>query len=307
MEHSGAMIIPDYPALGPFIRSGGENRLQHVNTRRIGSSDNYHIVIIADGVIPYRVKGRRKRPHAPYGLFIQPTADLEITLTSGATWHYIQFDAVHRQRRSITRPRLPSGTDESMPSSYGTQPDPVDLWGVEIPLEIPATCLADAMRRVRWCNLHWWHGGTDYFRSNYELGLLLLDLADAATRKSATPTNWLDQAREYCIKEMVHGVSVNELATVVGSSRQQLRRRLLAECGMTPKEFIDSQRMDEACRLLRTTTYDLDKVSRLCGYSSLSTFSRVFKAHMGISPRKWRQASRLVLPTRARSPGAGHV
>ena len=42
-------------------------------------------------------------------------------------------------------------------------------------------------------------------------------------------------------------------------------------------------------RLLNTTQLPIDAISRRCGFGDGNYFSKVFRAHMGLSPRAFRQ------------------
>ena len=51
-----------------------------------------------------------------------------------------------------------------------------------------------------------------------------------------------------------------------------------------PIEFIKSIRLNRALELLQSHKYTITEVSELCGYSSISYFSTVFKKYFGKSP-----------------------
>jgi AraC-like DNA-binding protein len=106
--------------------------------------------------------------------------------------------------------------------------------------------------------------------------------------------DWLGRLGDYCRDNIIHGLTVAELARHAGMSRQNLRRRLQNACGMTPKAYVDSIRFDIACRQLRTTQEPVEIVSRYCGYASPSVFTRRFRKLSGVSPRQWRQQNREV-------------
>ena len=171
------------------------------------------------------------------------------------------------------------------------QPRAEKVWGVDLPLEIPAELIDSGLACVRWCNAQWWKTPTDYARANYRLGLWLLDLVETRGQGIGPGVDWVDSLRVYCRKNMMHGVSVDELAKVAGLERHQLRRRLLTETDMTPRQFLDDIRAQHACSLLRCTAFPIAKVGDLCGYSSPAVFCRAFRRVTGNNPRKWRQES----------------
>ena len=61
------------------------------------------------------------------------------------------------------------------------------------------------------------------------------------------------------------------------------------ETGDTILFYHTSLRMTYARRLLTTTQYSIDEISRILGYSDALYFSRVFKKHYGQSPQNYRK------------------
>ena len=277
-------------AYGPYILTGAENLIRRDKEWQVNAYHAYQVVAVVDGSVSYRVKGRKRTPEAPYVLLIQPQQDVTIRLPAGVTWHVLRFDAVFQRRKPVR-----SAEDSTAPARsfahYRSTPQPCakDVWGVDLPLEVPRELASQSVARLRWCNAHWWRGATDYARANAQLGLWLLDLVEAVRAEPHDEDTWLAQLKRFCTDNMVHGVSVTDLANAAGISRQHLRLRLLETCAMGPKEFIDSLRIDEACRHLSSTKRRIDEIANRCGYPSASVFSRRFKKYTGLSPRQWRQ------------------
>jgi AraC-like DNA-binding protein len=95
----------------------------------------------------------------------------------------------------------------------------------------------------------------------------------------------LSLARELIRTYGIKGVSLKLLCSRTGVSRSSLYRSFLQECGMTPKAYIDSARMEEAERLLRETFQTIAQVAEQVGYSSPTYFCRAFRRYHGCSPR----------------------
>ena len=79
----------------------------------------------------------------------------------------------------------------------------------------------------------------------------------------------------------------DELARLACLSRAQFFRAFRSELGLSPVEFILTERISQACRLLRAGNRYLADVAYPCGFSSPSYFTRVFKAAMGCAPGQW--------------------
>ena len=63
-----------------------------------------------------------------------------------------------------------------------------------------------------------------------------------------------------------------------------LYKKIKALTGQSPIDFIKSIRLNRALELLQSHKYTITEVSELCGYSSISYFSTVFKKYFGKSP-----------------------
>uniref|UniRef100_UPI003AF56FDF helix-turn-helix domain-containing protein n=1 Tax=Bifidobacterium pullorum TaxID=78448 RepID=UPI003AF56FDF len=59
--------------------------------------------------------------------------------------------------------------------------------------------------------------------------------------------------------------------------------------GLSPKRYLTSIRMSEARMLLESTDYPIAEVADIVGYDNPLYFSRVFRAHVGMSPSQCRQ------------------
>ena len=67
-----------------------------------------------------------------------------------------------------------------------------------------------------------------------------------------------------------------------------LSRSFLKETGMKFTEFIQKERIREACVLLRTTEMSCIEIANALSFSSQSYFIKIFSDVMGITPQKYR-------------------
>ena len=81
--------------------------------------------------------------------------------------------------------------------------------------------------------------------------------------------------------------SVEQLAQEVGLSRSQLHRRMKELTGLSASDFVRNIRMEQAARLLRERHVNVSQVAYSVGFSSLGTFSKVFKQHFGQPPSEY--------------------
>ena len=71
-----------------------------------------------------------------------------------------------------------------------------------------------------------------------------------------------------------------------------LLRSFRAAFGETPKEFLTRLRLERARQLLTVTARSVTEVCFDVGFSSLGTFSVLFKRHVGCSPKEFRRQVR---------------
>ncbi len=84
-------------------------------------------------------------------------------------------------------------------------------------------------------------------------------------------------------------VSVGELSRQAGISPRQFQRRFKAILGIGPWEFLIKTRVMAACRALETRSdLSLADIALACGFGDQSSFTRHFRVHVGVSPRRFR-------------------
>lgn len=83
---------------------------------------------------------------------------------------------------------------------------------------------------------------------------------------------------------------INSLAKELAMSRSSFFSKFKALTGMTPNEYIQSERLKKAASLLREyPDKQINEISDMLNFSSTIYFSRCFKAHFGVSPSQFRQ------------------
>jgi len=70
--------------------------------------------------------------------------------------------------------------------------------------------------------------------------------------------------------------------------------------GMRFNEYVLSLRIKKACELLRTSRLVVEQVARESGFSGESTFYRVFKNYLGVTPSQYRKCGGVIKPENAK-------
>ncbi|SBT46742.1 Helix-turn-helix domain-containing protein [Micromonospora narathiwatensis] len=83
-------------------------------------------------------------------------------------------------------------------------------------------------------------------------------------------------------------LTIDELASVAMFSRFHFSRLFRTITGISPGRFLAAVRIQEAKRLLTTTSLTVAAISTSVGYTSLGTFSSRFHRSVGVSPAAYR-------------------
>lgn len=87
-------------------------------------------------------------------------------------------------------------------------------------------------------------------------------------------------------------VTVAELADAAGMSVTQLDRAMRRALGLSPKQLLVRARLDEAIRRLEDGDLPLATIASECGWYDQSSFTRQFRAAVGMTPGAYRAQAR---------------
>ncbi len=85
-------------------------------------------------------------------------------------------------------------------------------------------------------------------------------------------------------------LSLAELAEVAACDVRSLTRWFRAELGTSPHRYVSAARVERAKQHLRASEEGLARIASLCGFSSQSHFTTVFRQHTGLTPAAFRRA-----------------
>lgn len=84
--------------------------------------------------------------------------------------------------------------------------------------------------------------------------------------------------------------SIRALLAKRGQSYDHQARIFLQAFGITPLQYVNSLRIDRACRLLAETVRPVAGIAAELGIDDPVYFCRLFRKHTGVTPLAWRQA-----------------
>lgn len=82
---------------------------------------------------------------------------------------------------------------------------------------------------------------------------------------------------------------VGELARVAGLSTTQLERLCRRTLGMSPRGLLQRLRVENAVRLLTSTSMTAGEIAAACGFYDQSSFTRQFRSVLGLTPGAFRR------------------
>ncbi|NEJ19326.1 helix-turn-helix domain-containing protein [Rhizobium leguminosarum] len=112
----------------------------------------------------------------------------------------------------------------------------------------------------------------------------------AASKRSRSLSRSHEHLAKSLLLENLEGdVSIEQVALACNLSRGYFIRAFRETTGMTPYQWLLSERIDRARAMLRTSNAPLAEVAIACGFADQSHFTRVFSTIVGITPGNWRR------------------
>ena len=88
-------------------------------------------------------------------------------------------------------------------------------------------------------------------------------------------------------------LGLDSIAEDLGYSKQYLSAIFKKEKKMLFSSYLTKTRMESATKLLHNSNIRIKDIARICGYSYVSYFIKVFRRHTGKSPEEWREENNI--------------
>jgi AraC-like DNA-binding protein len=102
--------------------------------------------------------------------------------------------------------------------------------------------------------------------------------------------NIINQTVEYMKQNLNKNFTVLDLAALHNLSESYFSKLFRTATGMPPMAYFIYIKMQEACRMLCTTSFPIKQIANLMGYEDPYYFSRIFKKIMNLSPENYRKS-----------------
>ena len=127
----------------------------------------------------------------------------------------------------------------------------------------------------------------DYYNLNYE-ALIAFTTIVKHTKETPTGSRDVEKAKSYIRQKIYTKLPVKDVAENCGINADYLSRLFLEKTGVTLKKYIQDQKINAACHLLKYTDYPLSYIATLLDFSTQSHFGNVFKKCKGETPAQYR-------------------
>lgn len=139
----------------------------------------------------------------------------------------------------------------------------------------------------------WNYGIKDAQRSLSSSGLLYLLMSEfIGTPKinfEKGESGNILSAMEYIHAHLNKELSVRKLAEIACLSTGHFTRKFKHLTQLTPLDYLNKQRIEQAQLLLNTTSQSCIEIAEACGYKSNAYFSKIFKKYIGQAPGEYRK------------------
>lgn len=97
----------------------------------------------------------------------------------------------------------------------------------------------------------------------------------------------LKTALSYVENNYSKEIRVSDIAQAAYVSESYLRKIFAENYEMSPLQYVNFVRIQEACKMLQRRNVNINEAARRVGYDNMSTFIRNFKKIMGKTPKQW--------------------
>lgn len=133
----------------------------------------------------------------------------------------------------------------------------------------------EAMRVARVYLIDWHHVGQQPFAS--------------LSRNRQVEDGTIAKCQEWIAQNYDHEAPVGPMTKLSGLSERSFKRRFAKATGMTPIEYVQTLRLEEAKQILETTDLPVESVAHEVGYEDASYFGQLFRRMVGLTPAQYRK------------------
>jgi AraC family transcriptional activator FtrA len=104
-----------------------------------------------------------------------------------------------------------------------------------------------------------------------------------------SPRNELTRVLQWIREHLDQPLSVADMAARVAMSERTFLRRFIETTGLSPKAWLQQERLNRARELLESTDQNTAGIAHACGYRSVESFRAAFRNAVGLAPSAYRE------------------
>ncbi|MBR2352988.1 MAG: AraC family transcriptional regulator [Clostridia bacterium] len=243
----------------------------HATSR--GSRKSYAIHFILEGKGVYTVKGRSYMLSAGEGFLITPDVPNHYRADDEEPWKYVYVS-------------FSGADDDTLVHHAGLDEENVTF---SFPLD------EDMIR-----DLYAMHGaGKKNEAQGYDVTGYFLLCMSRLVRKNLENGRGTDAADRYVRRAILYvedhyseRIGVDEIAAAVGLERTYLYRLFKDRLECSPREFLQSYRLERAAELLGDSTLAISEIALCVGFYDTSHFYKMFVSAYHMTPRQYREKAK---------------
>ncbi len=101
---------------------------------------------------------------------------------------------------------------------------------------------------------------------------------------------YIKQAISFIQHNFATEITASDIAHVLSLNRTYFSELFKEETGVSPMQFLIKYRMEQASKLLLSTSLSVSNIARQCGFKNPSNFTFQFRQRTGYTPRQYRTA-----------------
>lgn len=108
-------------------------------------------------------------------------------------------------------------------------------------------------------------------------------------------TTPIAKVQSYVMNHVSEAFPVDRLAEIADVSPRSIARMFVRELNITPHDFVEGIRIDQARNLLEGTDLALKAVAFDCGFATPDQMRTVFQRKLGVTPLRYRESFRVTV------------